>query len=152
TPERQRGGCRRASACAVVGRTPDGVVGADLMVVQIALLTSAGRRPAGELQTSAVTALQGKVIDDDRAADSCMCDAAVDVDIGLERGQAVRLVVGVGVGEARAGLSRCGTRRSRRAGRGSGGGGRGSRRGGTADHVCTRWRGPGAVAEYQRPL
>src|SRR5215469_3502755 len=52
--------CGRAgpSACAVVGSTPDGVVGADLMIVQIALLTSAGRHPAGELQASAVTALQ----------------------------------------------------------------------------------------------
>ena len=149
---------------AVVGRAPDIVVGADLVVVQIALLTSAGRRPAGELQASAVTTRQGEVIDDYRAADTGVSDAAAELDVGLESGQAVRLVVGIRVGEARAGRRRCGSRRcgsgrccSRRSGRRccrcwsrscwccSG-------RRSAAHDIRTRRRGPGYVAEDQGPF
>ena len=95
---RSRG--RRRSARAVVRRTPDSVVGADLMVVEVALLPSAGRRPASELQASTVAALHGEVTHDDSAADSRMADAAIDRYVGREECQAIGLVVGKRVGQA----------------------------------------------------
>src|SRR5215469_12279493 len=107
---RSRG--RRRSARAVVRRAPDSVVGADLVVIEVALLPSAGRRPASELQASTVTALHGEVTHDDTAADPGMSDAAIDMYVAREGCQAISLVVGIRVREAGArlgaGLRRCG--------------------------------------------
>src|SRR5215469_7543589 len=108
---------RGESARAVVRCTPDSVVGADLLVVEVALLPSASRRPARELQAPSVTALHGEAAHDDTATDPRMADAAIDLYIGLEAGQAIPLVVGIRVREAcarrSARLRRRGKRRDR---------------------------------------
>ena len=94
----------------VIGSAPDSLVGADLLVVEIALLASAGGGSASELELSAAAALQGEMTDHDRAADAGMSCATAELDVVLESRETVCFVIGIGVGEAHVRPGRCGCR------------------------------------------
>src|SRR5262252_9931340 len=101
-------GQRRGSTGTVIGSAPDILIGAELLVVEIALLASAGGGSASELELLATAALQREMTDHDRPADAGMPCAAAELDAVLESRETVGFVIGIGIGETRVRPGRCG--------------------------------------------
>src|SRR6516164_7278832 len=88
------------STTTVLSGIPHILIRADLVIVQIALLPSAGHGPAAEFEALAAMALHREMTHDDVAADPGVSDTALDAYVVLQGGETVAPVVGISVREA----------------------------------------------------